>query len=378
VWVSLLVLSVGTLAPRCLAQAAAIKELIAQAEQGDAEAQYTLALKYDTGRDVPENYAESGKWYRKAAMQGHAGAQYFLGSRYWIRGDDSQATLTEAYKWFSLSSAQRFKGAEDARREVAKLLTTKSMAEGQSRAAAFVAKVEPATKAAQVEREAGDKARDRAVAVALARPKASGTGFMITEDGFLLTNYHVVEDGSRIVVKMQDRELPARFIKADKANDLALLKVSGSFRPLAIAPSRAVQLGEAVFTVGFPNPDVQGVDPKLTRGDVNSLAGMKDDPRHFQISVPTQPGNSGGPLVNLAGNVVGVVTMRLNSVRMLERTGALSENVNYALKSSFVGAFLDSVPELGSKLKEPSPVKGRNFDEVAKEAQEATVLVLVY
>ena len=90
-------------------------------------------------------------------------------------------------------------------------------------------------------------------------------------------------------------------------------RVPGSgfrFSALALAAGSEARLGQPVFTIGFPNPDVQGTEPKLTRGEISSLAGMKDDPRHFQISVPVQPGNSGGPLVDLNGNVVGIVSMR--------------------------------------------------------------------
>src|SRR5207249_8879954 len=131
-------------------------------------------------------------------------------------------------------------------------------------------------------------------------------------------------------------------VRADKSNDLAVLKVTDTasrtfgFSALALASkgSGEARLGQPVFTIGFPNPDVQGTEPKLTRGEISSLAGMRDDPRHFQISVPVQPGNSGGPLVDLNGNVVGVVSMRMGDLRALKLTGALPQNVNYAIKSS--------------------------------------------
>src|SRR5207302_7312555 len=125
----------------------------------------------------------------------------------------------------------------------------------------------------------------------------------------------------------------------------------GTFRAIPLAPESRVKLGEAVFTVGFPNPDVQGVEPKLTRGEISSLAGIHDDPRYFQISVPVQPGNSGGALVDESGNVVGVVTARLDDVTTYEVSGALPQNVNYAVKGALVHDFLNGVPGLSSKLK---------------------------
>lgn len=166
-------------------------------------------------------------------------------------------------------------------------------------------------------------------------------------------------------------------IKVDAANDLALLKAEGKFLPLPIASSRSVKLGATVATVGFPNIGLQGFAPKLAKGEIASLSGAGDDARYFQISVPVQPGNSGGALVDERGNVVGVVSAKLNAKSALAATGALPENVNYAVKSSFLLSFLESVPEVAAKLAEPE-TKERKFEDVVKSAEQAAVLVLVY
>ena len=102
-----------------------------------------------------------------------------------------------------------------------------------------------------------------------------------------------------------------------------------------------------------------------------------DDPRYFQISVPLQPGNSGGALVDERGNVIGVVAAKLNARMALFTSGMLPENVNYAVKSSFLLSFLKSVPAVAAKLKEPS-TKDRRFEDVVQSAEKAAVLVLVY
>src|SRR5262249_12823339 len=153
--------------------------------------------------------------------------------------------------------------------------------------------------------------------------KSSGTGFFATENGYLLTSYHVVENSNSLFVKAQQGVYPAKLAAVDKANDLALLKVTGTFSRLSISPSRGVKLGESVFTVGFPNVALQGFAPKLTKGEISSLTGAQDDPREFQISVAVQPGNSGGPLINQYGNVIGIVEARLADLATLKSTGSL-------------------------------------------------------
>jgi S1-C subfamily serine protease len=163
----------------------------------------------------------------------------------------------------------------------------------------------------------------------------------------------------------------------DAANDLALLKANGKFSPLPIVASRAVKLGVTVATVGFPNIGLQGFAPKLTKGEISSLSGVQDDPRYFQISLPVQPGNSGGALVDERGNVVGIVAAKLNAGAALATSGALPENVNYAVKSSFLLSFLESVPAVSAKLKN-AVTADRKFEDVVKSAQDAAVLVLVY
>jgi S1-C subfamily serine protease len=105
-----------------------------------------------------------------------------------------------------------------------------------------------------------------------------------------------------------------------------------------------VKLGGTVATVGFPDIGLQGFAPKLAKGEIASLAGAADDPRYFQISLPVQPGNSGGALVDARGNVVGIVAAKLNARAALNATGSLPENVNYAVKSSLLLSFLESVP----------------------------------
>ena len=341
------------------------------AEQGLASAQHNLGLLYYQGKGVPQSYPHAARWYRRAADQGHILAQTKLAICYYD-GNGVPRDYVEAYKWYNLAGSQGHKDAAKFRDQVAELMTAQQVAEGQRRASLFVARLEKQDKRDAITRtDDVDKAR------------GNGTGFFIV-DGYLLTSHHVVKEASAIRVVIGESKYTAKVLKADPANDIALLKVifpPNERRPLQVLPlltSRDMRLGDGVFTIGFPNITVQGVQPKLTRGEINSLAGIQDDVRFFQMNVAVQPGNSGGPLMDLLGNVVGIVTMRLDDAKTFEISGALPQNVNYAVKSSFIMAFLDSVPELTGKLKPPSAEKARKFEDVVKEVQSATALVLVY
>jgi len=199
--------------------------------------------------------------------------------------------------------------------------------EGQRNAAAFVAKEEGGEVTLGGLSPAPEIAEGKGCA---------GTGFFVTDDGYFVTCEHVVRGATSFHLRSPSGFLPARLIKKDRTIDVAVLKVDGTFRAMPVAAQPRVKLGDTVFTIGFPNPDLQGVEPKLTRGEISSLAGIQDSPRYFQISVPVQPGNSGSALVDEYGNVVGVVTARLDDVGTYETSGAFPQNVNYAVKCSGV------------------------------------------
>jgi TPR repeat protein len=376
-------------------QAKYFEDTKVKAEQGDANAQSNLGFCYESGRGVEKNVAEAVKWYRKAAEQTNAYAQYNLGVCYmngegvekdiveataWYRKAagqnvaDAQYALglcyttgegilkdsVEGYKWMLLAAAN---GCEDAVKSIPQLensMTPDQIAEGQKLAREF-----------KLSKGSSN------VSISSNQPVASGTGFFITDDGYLISNYHVVKDATKVRLLTGAGLIDAKVVEVDAANDLALLKADGRFAPLAIAASRTVALGGTVATVGFPDIGLQGFAPKLAKGEIASLSGAGDDPRYFQISVPVQPGNSGGALVDERGNVIGIVSAKLDASAALAASGQLPENVNYAVKSSLLLSFLESVPDVDARLKSPN-VKDEKFEDVVKSAQDAAVLVLVY
>jgi S1-C subfamily serine protease len=137
-------------------------------------------------------------------------------------------------------------------------------------------------------------------------------------------------------------------VKVDAANDLALLKAVGAFKPLPIAASSAVKLGGTVAPVDFPDIGLQGFAPKLAKGEIASLAGAAYDPRYFQISLPAQPGNSGGALVDPRGNVVGIVAAN-RLVRALSQTSCAAHAARASETSSLLFALASSSNCSGAK-----------------------------
>jgi S1-C subfamily serine protease len=174
------------------------------------------------------------------------------------------------------------------------------------------------------------------------RPAASGSGFAVA-DGRLLTNNHVVEGCARLVARnAQGASAPAPVLAVDPHRDLALLRVPPGFAPpLKLRGGPPVLRGESVITYGFPLAGLLSSGPTLTTGDVSALSGLRDTPMHFQISAPVQPGNSGGPLLDAQGHVIGVVVSKLNAARIAQMTGGdIPQNVNFAVKGAEVIAFL--------------------------------------
>jgi len=137
---------------------------------------------------------------------------------------------------------------------------------------------------------------------------STGTGFFITHQGHILTNAHVVEKCSSVVIQQQGAGATSvAIISVDKPNDLALLRADT--RPTAIATlrgNRPVRAGENVVAYGFPLNGLVSSGGVLTTGTVSALAGVRDDTRYFQVSAPLQPGSSGGPLLDTTGAVIGV------------------------------------------------------------------------
>ena len=179
--------------------------------------------------------------------------------------------------------------------------------------------------------------------------RSSGSGFVISSDGYIVTNHHVVDQATEIQVLFSDRsEYQAIVIGSDRRSDLALLKINAITPFVYLSHSKGVPAGMDVVTIGYPQVSLLGLNPKITRGIVNSDSGIKDDKNSFQFSAEVQKGNSGGPLIAPGGTVVGVVQSKLDALKLSEETNDLTQNVNFATKSSVLLEFLRGVSNIPS------------------------------
>jgi len=169
----------------------------------------------------------------------------------------------------------------------------------------------------------------------------SGTGFALN-NGYIVTNHHVIENAKTIKVQGVGGNFSVKYnasvVASDKNNDLALLKISDSrFSGFGAIPYKVntttTEVGEEIFVLGYPLTSTMGDEIKLTTGVISSKSGFQGDVSLYQISAPVQPGNSGGPLFDSRGNVIGIVSAK--------HLGA--ENVGYAIKASYLRNLVESV-----------------------------------
>jgi len=326
---------------------------------------------YANGEGVPEDASEAVKWYRKAAEQGVAEAQFNLGVMY-ANGEGVMRSGGAAADWFYRAGVSFL---QDGDREAALTCVEriKSLEEylGLTLPNAFLA-----DKLLEKIYGAGPENTTPESKDSPSASTVSGTAWPVA-GGFLVTNHHVVAGHTRIILLRTDgTRIMAAIAADDVVNDLVLLRPENAdLLPAAIPlSSRPVKVGEQVFTIGYPHPGVMGSEPKLTSGIINARTGAQNDPRTYQISVPLQAGNSGGPLINTRGEVVGVVTSKINAVKMFKWTGDLPQNVNYAIKSAYVQISLSSVDPIKSIPQLPAAKS--DLTGLAKRIKDSVLLVI--
>lgn len=325
------------------------------AEAGVVPAISSLARQMFKGEGTVQNYDEAWKHYQIAAKLGQADAQnmagYMLHNGIGVKRDPK-----EAYNFYIKASAKGhpealhnlamlFRDGQGvkASAEVAHGLFNRAGANGLSEAIRERQQLEVRMSAKQLQ-SAQRFASDwrESWTLDMMRLTSSGTGFFISPGGAVVTNHHVVDGCDAVAVRIGDQIREAGVSFAVEKVDLALIHLlpkegeKSEFRVARIAPQEDLFLGERVTVFGWPFSGVLSSDGVVTTGTLSAKSGLRDNPDFMQISAPVQPGNSGGPVMNEAGYIIGVVRARL------EKLGdRVAQNVNFAVKHSVLTGLLD-------------------------------------
>jgi len=407
---------------------AAIKWYTIAAKQGLVLAQYELASRYEIGGKggAFKDASKAIKWYEIAAEQGHAYSAHTLGQNYEFGSNGFPQDFLLAIKWykFSFERDHNRMGAFG----LAKIYQEMRESELEDILSYMYFNISTANTTALMERVKLGRtmsAKNRQIAKDLTRecvaknykgcgeivsiqkklnpkiiskknerllPKSgSGSGFFVSKMGHVVTNAHVVRSCKRISVgENTNKQISVELVAKDKKNDLALLKMTSEKTksllvklgikvvPLAskgLLRSDDVELGEKVMVAGYPYGELFSNTVKVTRGIVSAIRGIGDDSSQFQLDAAVQRGNSGGPVYDEKGNIVGVVVAQLNKLKMAKAIGSLPENVNFGIKASTVRQFLTSS---GLPTKWSSRSNSMSTKELAKIAQKQTVMVVCH
>ena len=202
---------------------------------------------------------------------------------------------------------------------------------------------------------------------------SSGTGFLISTEGYIVTNHHVIKDANKITVRGLNgdfsKSINAKLVVQDVNNDLAIIKTDEYQIPTLTEPpyvisDKKVESGNSIFCLGYPLRATMGDEVKVTNGIISSNSGYMGDITSYQISAPVQPGNSGGPLFDDKGNLVGIINAKLSG----------TENVSYAVKASYLLNLINSAPK-SIKLQQINKISNLSLPEKIKVVKKYTYII---
>ena len=323
------------------------------------------------------------KWFRLAATQGNAQAQFKLGSAYY-GGRGVTQDFARAYMWLNIAAEQRSEDAELALYAISKQMASEQIAEAKEMSQKCAASGyrqcgEPTqTVSTPLQRNAERPKTTPPTQEIKKSAKASGTGFFVSNDGYLATNAHVVNSCEALTAIDNARnQFPVQLIRMSKSDDLALLKANTNRDSVAVfRDSGRINQGETVIVYGFPLVDLLALAGNVTTGLVTALAGLRDDVGTMQISAPVQPGNSGGPVVDTGGAVIGIVVSKLRALEIARMTGGdIAQNVNFAIKASALTNLLDAS---SVKYRRNTPQQEFSVEALTQQMKEYTVKIECY
>ena len=333
------------------------------ADGGSSKAQFQYGLMLMEGRDIKKDKPEGRKYMKMAALQGVSAAMHNLGY-YHQEGEGGPQDYVAAYTWFELAVRNGAYYSEAFRDLLPQVLLDREIKEAIKRADTISQQF---TETNQSSDEKPQKP------VATKRVVGTGTGFIVDKLGSVLTNHHVIKGCRSLRARQGKSEGLLNVIETDLELDLALLRLDVGVHSVAkFGDYREIRLGEEIVVVGYPLSTELGNAVNVTTGVISSLSGINGDKRFFQFSAPVNPGNSGGPVVNASGAVVGVVTHRLNPIEMARQQGVLPQNVNFAVSPGNAVSFL---LKAGVEIKNETNRDPLSTVEVSEIAQKFTIQI---
>jgi S1-C subfamily serine protease len=351
--------------------------MLRSAELGGEVAMREVAAAFKGGRGTLKNIGKSTHWLLRSAESGNAESMTQVALAY-IEGYGVSENPMEGLAWLYVAEFNRNETAAGLIKTAEAKLNNSLILMAQDRAKVIIDLIKEGRRTSDSS-VSGSSSMPSPGQVAPSKPKheskGSGSGAVVSSSGHVVTAAHVIKGSTYLEVVTPTGTHPATVLSVDDANDVALLKVDQVFEAhIPVGRSSAVRLGQSVATIGFPNIGIQGHSPKVTQGMISGENGVQNDIRMWQISVPIQPGNSGGPLLDEHGHLVGVVVASL-SLRAIQITGSVPQNVNYAIK----GAYLEPLLNFHKVTVAQSPsVAPGSFQDMVAAAQKASVLILVY
>jgi hypothetical protein len=303
--------------------------------KGNTLAKTYLGILLIEGNNVKKDVHRAISLIKEAAIAGNMYAQFSY-AYYLNQGTGTAQDSSMAYFWANLAAASNGEEAYVKQRDE---LSRKIGPEETLRVQALCRDWISSRKKNQAVAENPD----------LETPSGgTGSGVIYSSEGHVLTNNHVIAGCTQFkVITARGEEFSATLVASDEKLDVAVLKLEQPYRPKGfptpprIISSDRVKSGEKVFTIGHPLGDLLGSEPKYNDGTVSAMSGMDDNRNVMQISVPIHPGNSGGPLANTSGDIVGLIVSTFNGGALLREENILAQNINFAIKSEPILDFLD-------------------------------------
>jgi S1-C subfamily serine protease len=213
----------------------------------------------------------------------------------------------------------------------------------------------------------------------------TGSAFFLNNDGLLVSNYHIIanKQNYEVTLPIISKSYKAKVLLKDENNDLVILKLDefefdSAFKmdiPYIINLNQPPKVGQSVYTVGYPLEPFLGKEAKLTTGVISALSGVQQDPRLLQISNPIQPGNSGSPLLDYDGKLIGIVNASLNAAYLYDKSDIIPLSINFAIKANYLKSLIDLLPGDNTMNNRPNLLSGKSLEDQVELVNPYVVII---